>query len=66
MGSQGGKRYDKISMARGHHTYKHIRTLGIIKQLVVEVQDGNEHDDHSVAVMKDGYIVGHSSREFFF
>ena len=53
---------EKKSMVRGHHIYKSIWTPAIGKDLLLEAEDGNEHDKHAVAVMKDCCIVGHAPR----
>ena len=57
MASEGSNSYEKTSVIRGHHIYKSIWTLFIGEELVVEAQDGNEHNKHIVAVMKDGRVV---------
>ena len=63
MASEGSNSYEKMSMIRGHHIiYKSVWTLFIGEGLVAEAEDGNEHDEHTVAVMKDGYVVRHIPR----
>ena len=32
------------------------------EELILETEDDNEHDEHAVAVMKDGYNVRHVPR----
>ena len=39
-------------------TVKHLCTLVIKVELILEVVDGNEHGRHIIAVMNDGFIVG--------
>ena len=50
------------SVIRGHHIYKVIwtPTLGVELQLMPE--EDNIHDNHAVAVMKEGNVVGHMPR----
>ena len=54
--------YEKESVVRGHHIYKASWTPSIGEELPVQREDGNQHDDHAVAVMKNGDIVGHVPR----
>ena len=51
--------YQKVSVVRGHHIYKVVWTPEVGEVLQVRTEDGNEHDEHAVAVVKDGLIVGH-------
>ena len=46
--------YEKMSVARGHHVYKVNWTPEVREVLQVRTEDGNEHDEHAVAVIKDG------------
>ena len=62
MASQCSDSYEKMSVIRGHHIYKSIRTPIIGEELVLEAQDDNEHDKHAVGVMKDGCVIGHVPR----
>ena len=50
------------SVVRGHNVYKISWTPVIGEELMLEAEDTNEHDEHAVAVMKDGHVVGHVSR----
>ena len=59
MASEGSDSYEKTSVIRGHHIYKSVWTPFIGEELVVEAEDGNEHDKNAVAVMKDGCVVRH-------
>ena len=54
--------YEKESVVRGHHVYKISWTPVIGEELMLETEDDNEDDEHTVAVMKDGDIVGHVAR----
>ena len=61
-GGQGAKSpsvFNKHSVVRGHHIYKTYWMPVVGEELTLEMEDDNEHDEHAVAVMKDGYIVGH-------
>ena len=62
MASEGSDSYEKTSMIRGHHIYKSTWTPFIWEELVVKAEAGNEHDEHAVAVMKDGCVIGHVPR----
>ena len=46
--------YEKESVVRGHHVYKAIWTPVIGEELEVRTEDDNDHDQHAVAVVKDG------------
>ena len=60
MAGEGSDSYEKTSMIRGHHhMYKFVRTPFIGEELEVKAEDSNENDEHAVAVMKDGCVVGH-------
>ena len=59
MASQGGNRYGKVCVVKCHHIHKHIWTPAIVEKLVLEAQDGNEHNNHATVVIKYGYIVRH-------
>ena len=61
-GSQGAEArsvFEKDSVVRGHHVYKIYWTPVVGEELTLATEDDNEHDEHAVSVMKDGYIVGH-------
>ena len=49
----------KESVVRGHHVYKAVWTPVIGELLSLRAEDNNEHDDHAVAVVKGGDVVGH-------
>ena len=57
MASEGSDSYEKTSVIRGHHIYKSVWIPFIGEELIVEAEDGNEHKEHAVAVMKDGCVV---------
>ena len=56
--------YKKESVVRGHHIYKTSWTPVIGEELPAEREENNEHDEHAVAVRKNGVIVGHVPRSF--
>ena len=51
----------KESVVRGHYVYKVIWTSVIGELLPLRAEDNNEHNDHAVAVVKGGNVVGHVS-----
>ena len=51
--------YEKESVVRDHHVYKVIWTPVIGEELEVRTEDDNDHDQHAVAVVKDGVVIGH-------
>ena len=53
------KSYQKVSVVRGHHIYKVVWTPEVGEILHLRTEEGNEHNEHAVAVVKDGLIVGH-------
>ena len=50
---------------RSSYIYKSVWTQIIGEGLVLVPEDNNKHDKHTVAVMKDGFIVGHVTRSIF-
>ena len=54
--------YEKESVVRGHHIYKTVLTPVIGEELPVEREEDNQHDQQSVAVVKNGDIVGNMPR----
>ena len=56
------KSYQKASVVKGHHAYKVIWTPEAGEELVVNREYGNKHNEHAVAVIKDGEIVSHLPR----
>ena len=58
MASQGSDRDEKVCVTRGHHIYKRI-WIPVIGELVLKAKDMNKHDNHTVTVMNDEYIIGH-------
>ena len=50
---------EKDSIVRGHDIYKIYCMLVVQKELTLATGDGNKHDEHTVTVMKDGYVVRH-------
>ena len=55
--------YEKESVVRGHHIYKASWTPSIGEELPVQREDGNQHDDHAVAVMKNGDMAERAQRD---
>lgn len=51
------------SVIRGHHVFKSVWTPFIGETLPLNVEEGNGHDIHAVAIMKDSAVVGHVPRE---
>ena len=62
MASKGSDTYEKTRLIRGHHIYKFVWILFIGKELVVEAEDGSEHDENAITVMNDGCVVRHILR----
>ena len=59
MGSKyDSKTYQKVIVIEGHQIYKAIWTPTTGKELSVQSEDDNEHNEHSVAVIKDGLLWG--------
>ena len=58
MASEGSDKHKKASAIRGHHLYKSIWTMVIREELhvLLKAEDWNEHDNHAVAVMKNGCV----------
>ena len=54
--------YEKESVVRRHDIYKTVWTPVIGEELPVEREEDNQHDQHAVAVVKNGDIVGHMPR----
>ena len=54
--------FEKESLVRGHHICKVYWTPVIEEEITLVTEDDNEHDEHAVSVMKDGYSVGHVPR----
>ena len=60
MATQCSVNYERTSVIIGHHKYTSLYWGPIIgKEFFLEAQDGNEHDKHAVAAMKDVFVVGH-------
>ena len=55
-------RFVKSSVVRGHHVYKAVWTPALREELIVKAEDGNAHDEHAMAVVKEGNVVGHMPR----
>ena len=52
-----------VSVVRGHHVYKSVRTPLLGERLSVRPEIGNNHDKYAVSVVKRGGIVGNFHRE---
>ena len=51
-----------MTVISGHHTYKSIWSGLILvtgEELVCKVENGNEHNNYTVAVMENGSVVEH-------
>ena len=51
--------YAYSSVIRGHHVYKETWTPFIDEELTMDVEEDNPYDQHMVAVLKNGELVGH-------
>ena len=51
--------FEVDGMIRGFHIYKDIWELVIGEELQCSLDDGNLHDPFAVAVVKNGFTVGH-------
>ena len=47
--------YEIVGVVRGHLIYKVIWIPEVGEVLQLRTEDGNEHDEHAVAVIKDGH-----------
>ena len=56
--------YEKESVVRGHHIYKTVWTPVIGEELPVEREEDNQHDQHAVAVVKNGYVLASTILEY--
>ena len=55
-------RFVKSSVVRGHHVYKAVWIPALREELIVKAEDGNAHDEHAMAVVKEGNVVSHMPR----
>ena len=62
MASLGSDYYEKASVVKGHHVYKAVWTPFWGEELSVQPEDHNDHDEHAIAVTRDGRTVGHVPR----
>lgn len=60
--SRAPSSFEKESVVRGHHIYKIVWSPVIGEELPLSPEDSNEHDDHAVAVLKGGDVIGHIPR----
>ena len=54
MASLGSDYYEKASVIKGHHVYKAVWTPFLGEELLVQPEDHNDHDEHAIAVTRDG------------
>ena len=62
MASLGSDYYEKSSVVKGHHVYKAVWKPFWGEELSVQPEDHNDHDEHAIAVTRDGRTVGHVPR----
>ena len=53
--------YEKESTVRGDHVYKAIQVPVIGKELEVKTEEDSNHNQHTVAIVKDGLLIGYMS-----
>ena len=63
MVTQTEETFSTVSVARGHHVYKSVRTPLLGERLSVRSETGNNHDKYAVSFVKHGGIVGNLPRE---
>ena len=51
------KKYEKVSVAPGDHVYKSVWMPVIWKELQVKLEEGNEHEEHTIAVFLEVYAM---------
>ena len=56
MASLGSDYYEKASVVKGHHVYKAVWTPFLGEELSVQPEDHNDHDEHAIAVTRDGHV----------
>ena len=56
MASLGSDYYEKASVVKGHHVYKAVWTPFWGEELSVQLEDHNDHDEHAIAVTRDGHV----------
>ena len=54
--------YEKESVVRGHRIYKPMWTSVIGEKLEVKTEEGNNHNQHANAIVKNGLLIGHMPR----
>ncbi len=54
--------HQKESVVRGHHIYKSSWTPVLGEELLLKREEGNQHDEYAVAVLRNGAVVGHMPR----
>ena len=63
MATRTEETFSIISVVRGHHAYKSVRTPLLGECLSVHSETGNNHDKYAVSVVKHGGIVGNVPHE---
>ena len=63
MATQTEETFSIVSVVRGHHVYKSVRTPLLGEHLSVRLETGNNHDKYAVSVVKHGGIGGNFPRE---
>ena len=56
MASLGSDYYEKASVVKGHHVYKAVWAPFLGEELSVQPEDHNDHDEHAIAVTRDGQV----------
>ena len=54
MASLGSDYYEKANVVKDHHVYKAVWTPFLGEELSVQPEDHNDHDEHAIAVTRDG------------
>lgn len=52
-------RFSVEAMVRGYHAYKDVWEATFGEELQCQTEQGNDQDEFTVAVLKDGNIIGH-------
>lgn len=54
---------ESFVVSRGHHIYKENWTPYLGEILLLQAEEGNVHDRHAVAVLRNNETVGHMPRD---
>ena len=63
MATQTEETFSIVSVVRGHHVYKSVRTPLLGERPSARPETGNNHDKYAVSTVKHGGIVGNFPRE---